>query len=383
MRFVVPMLLAALAVPRGAQAGEETRAALAAQLRSVAQTLAQHADDLPDKHDAAMQSALQSAWTLLGRWTSGFLDRHPHASAADLLIDLSHAELSSDLDAGLRGEDKLSATAVRLRGGAHATYVVAPFLAGHGTFFVVARDAADGRFAMRWSVVPLATAYRHTANAIRRWAITGSGAEDGPMFGRAAALPPGRSGRPRFMITAHTVVRMGCSFYAQLGIWEWNGDAAVPLLVDDYASACDTPPVHHAGNIITVPTVEILQVINTCGVCTYPSGVWRVQLTPDGVINRGHTLDEPEIGVVDRFLAAVRDGGDVRALASPAIVDAARRMFGGADAHCLGMTDAYAIERHGGSARVKLMMDSCCGTEADLTLQQHGAQTVITDFTCH
>jgi len=192
MRLVVLLLLlSTLAPAHGAEDDEESRAPLAARLRDVTPILARHVDDPSDKHDAALEHALESAWALLGQWTSGFLDRHPHASAAALLLDLSHATLSSDLDAGLSSGQKLSATAVELRGGTHAAYAVAPFLAGHGTFFVVARDGASGRFALRWSVVPLAAAYGDTSEAIRRWAISGAGGRRPD--GRPRDRPAGRA----------------------------------------------------------------------------------------------------------------------------------------------------------------------------------------------
>jgi len=107
-----------------------------------------------------------------------------------------------------------------------------------------------------------------------------------------------------------------------------------------------------------------------------------VQITPDHVVDLGHRLDNPEIGIVDRLLSGVRDGTDVGNLARPAIVDATRQLFGMGE-QCFGMTDAYGVKRHSGWARVTLAMDSCCGTNMEFDLRRRGGHAVITHFACH
>src|SRR5260370_636462 len=134
---------------------------------------------------------LARSWALVERWTTGFLDLHPRATGAEVAADL--ARLAAKRKA-------FTPSAVRLAGkGGDASAVVVSIEGDPaGTFFVAARTAA-GRFAVAWSIRPVAEKNAAAGNELGEWAWTMPAAHAGPLGGRVSPLPPARSGRARFL----------------------------------------------------------------------------------------------------------------------------------------------------------------------------------------
>ncbi len=107
-------------------------------------------------------------------------------------------------------------------------------------------------------------------------------------------------------------------------------------------------------------------------------------MNPDGVIDHGHTLDEPEIGIIDDLLARVRDGREVGPLSTPEIGRAVQAVFA-TSAQCnvgMGMTDGYSIDHRDGATLVKVVGDTCCGSEIRFRLEQREQGSAVTAFDC-
>jgi hypothetical protein len=351
------------------------RQAVGARFRTLATEVAKDWDP-PCADQSAARASYEELWSLLGSWATRFLDRHPRASAQQLLADLKPLMVKAG------DTDVFTATAVRLQTGARAAYVLAPVVWGKGSFFILARDRAGRRFRVAWSIEPLAAAHFAQRDDTGYWAFSGHGINDGALVGTVHALSRSRAGHPRFFVDALSTPIMGCTFPGQLSVWEWRPSTAVPLLIKQYTVACDTPPLRQRGNLLEIPTKEDLKVIHECGECTDPAGLWTVEVTPDGVIDHGHALNEPEIGIIDDLLARVRDGHEVEPLSTPEIGRAVHAAFETSEGDCNGMTDAYSIEHRDGATLVKVVGDKCCGTEMLFRIEQREQGPTITAFEC-
>ena len=258
------------------------------------------------------KQALARYWTLVERWTTGYLDAHPGATGGEVAADL----------AGLAPKRKaFTPSAVRLAGkdGDAAAVVVSIEGDPAGTFFVAARNAA-GRFAVAWSIRAAAEKNAAAGNELSEWAWTMPAAHAGPLGGRVSPLPPARSGRARFLIQAIGHAGIGLVVPLQIGVWEWTGSEAVPELVKDYPTTDWRLDVALAGELLRIPTREITKVFYSCGSCEDPEGTWTLRVTPDGVTDLGHTFNEPLLQAADDLVDRLARGQDASSLAAPAVI---------------------------------------------------------------
>jgi hypothetical protein len=258
------------------------------------------------------RQALARYWTLVERWTTGYLDARPGATGSMVAADL----------AGLAAKRQaFTPSAVRLAGkdGDAAAVVVSVEGNPAGTFFVVARNAA-GRFAVAWSIRPVAEKNAPAGNELGEWAWTMPAAHTGPLGGRVSPLPPARSGRARFLIQAIAHAGLGLVVPRQIGVWEWTGSEAVPELVKDYPTTDYRLDVALAGDLLRIPTTEITRIFYSCGSCDDPEGTWTLRVTPDGVTDLGHTFKEPLLQAADDLVDRLARGQDASSLAAPAVV---------------------------------------------------------------
>ena len=316
MAAMLPGALAAARVaPRDAATLAARRAPLLAELDEVL-AVVDHGDLGPfsENERPEYKRALARLWAVVEHWTVEFLATYPAASARAIEADL--AMLAA------RGLE-LTPSAARPAGSERPIAVVAVeagFLGG--TFFVVA-PAQARRAAATWSIGPLAEANFARHNDLGAWAFTVPGYHDGPLGGRVLALPPTRSGRPRFLIDAITHPGMGQDRPAQVGVWEWTGRQAVPELVETYQTTYGAWHVRLEGDLLRIATKEPLEVLFTCGSCgtsDEPKGTWTLRLTPDGVSDLGHVFAEPALKVADDLLARIARGDDASALAAPDVI---------------------------------------------------------------
>jgi hypothetical protein len=221
------------------------RAALRSEVEKVRAEMASYEDGPVDRYERPQyRQGRERLWTLVERWTLGYLDAHPDADAGAITADL----------ATLAGKQEwFTPSAVRLAGkrsGNHSAVVVS-LEAGFsgGTFFIVAPTPAR-RFAVAWSIRPVAEMNYAFGNELGAWAFLVPAVHDGPLGGRVLPLPPTRTGRPRFLIDAITHAGMGMEVPAQLSVWEWTGNQAVQELIKSYRTTYDVHSIKRAGDLL-------------------------------------------------------------------------------------------------------------------------------------
>ena len=227
--------------------------------------------------------AIGCLWTLTQRWTSEYLNAYPQASAREILADLAPLAKAGEMEPSV----------VRLSGDAVVVSLDSSF---QGTVFAVSRIPSHP-FAVTWDI-RTQPAIAWPDASLMPWVDTIPGVHGGPLGGRVLALPPQRSGRPRFLIEAFEHAGMGLEVPGQISVWEWTGSEAVPELIQDYLTTGGLN-ARLQGDRLRVRTKENLQRIYTCGSCDDPKGTWTLRITSDGVVDLGHTFDDPLVQFVE------------------------------------------------------------------------------------
>jgi hypothetical protein len=292
--ILFPAAVAASSAPEG-------RAGLLAEIRRTTAEIERRQGGSVD-HYAEPEYAREVGrfWDLAGRWTSEYLNAHPNASAQEIATGL--ATLAKDL----------RPSAVRLTQGA---VVVSIDWAFHGTVFVVSRIPPHS-FAVTWDIRTTASK-GPSQDELAAWTGTVPGVHGGPLGGRVLALPPARSGRPRFLIEAIEHALMGLEVPGQISVWEWTGSEAIPEFIQGYVTT-GVSAAKLQGDRIRIPTKESTRMFYTCGSCDEPQGAWTLRITPEGVTDLGHTFDEPLLKLTDDLLDHVAHHQDASSLASTA-----------------------------------------------------------------
>ncbi len=297
-------------------------------------------------------------WKLAGGQVVSLLARRADAKAADLV-----AAVTSLAGKGGEPPDALGASAVPLSGGPGPAWAVAVNWYYSGNVLIVARGAAG--WEVLWTVRAYARRDGPHAKDLERWArYTDTGWHDGPFAGTVLALPGTSSGRARFALDAVAQPAMGLSCPAQLSVWEWDGERAVPVLLDGYTTLGEGT-ARRVGNTLVVKTIEPLKSTFPCGSCeNVPLATWRVVVGPDGVSDRGRVSHTPGLALVDEVVDGVCRGRDVAAHASPA----ARRALAtwhaeaagsaGDPEYCMGMLEAWATTTTPTGLRVTVTADA-------------------------
>jgi len=275
------------------------------------------------------------------------------ASAREILADLAPLAKAGEMEPSV----------VRLSGDAVVVSLDSSF---QGTVFAVSRIPSHP-FAVTWDI-RTQPAIAWPDASLMPWVDTIPGVHGGPLGGRVLALPPQRSGRPRFLIEAFEHAGMGLEVPGQISVWEWTGSEAVPELIQDYLTTGGLN-ARLQGDRLRVRTKENLQRIYTCGSCDDPKGTWTLRITPDGVVDLGHTFDDPLVQFVDDLLDRVVRRRDASALASRSararlakIVDAERaderRMgFEWYDSPRFGMIMSWKVRARGHRRVIDLETD--------------------------
>jgi hypothetical protein len=277
------------------------------------------------------QAAIARAWSVAAEWTAAALDAHPSASSAELakaIEELDPALPCAKNDARCADAVYLRAEVVPLRVGVNAAWAVALAYPHAGTFFIVARRG-DGRHTVAWNIHDLAARHLASRDEIGRWAWTGSSWGDGPLVGHIVPLRPSRFGNARFAVDAAAAPEAGGTFEHQIGVWEWDGRKAAPLLLRSYAASLDTPPNELAPSRLAIHTKGEFRSFSTCGACADPEVIWHFDVTPEGLVDRGTTNLSPELQACDQLWNAVIHHHNTAALAAPAVVATLQKLVAG------------------------------------------------------
>ena len=184
----------------------------------------------------------------------------------------------------------------------------------YGDVFIVSRTPAHP-FAVTWDLRALAEKGPPDGE-LAAWSYADPGIHSGPLGGRVLALPPTRAGRPRFLVDAFQQSEMGTEVPGQVSVWEWTGSEATPELIKTYVTTGGSG-ARLQGDRLLIHTKEMLQSLYTCGSCDDPHGTWTLRITPDGVTDLGHVLEQPLLKFVDDLLNGVIRHQDTSAAASP------------------------------------------------------------------
>jgi hypothetical protein len=330
----------------------------------------------PPEDGETCDRALDRLWELMRQSTVGFLNAHPQASVREV-----QADLATRVE-----QDDLPPSAVRLSGDAIVVSIAWGF---YGDAFIVSR-APEHAFAVTWDLRALAEKGPPDGE-LAAWSYADPGIHSGPLGGRALALPPTRAGRPRFLIDAFQHSEMGTEVPGQVSVWEWSGREATPELIKTYVTTGGSR-ARLRGDRVLIFTKEMLQTLYTCGSCDDPQGTWTLRITPDGVTDLGHALDQPLLKFVDDLLARVVRRQDTSAVASPRARAKLEEVIAGLreeDAELetgeqleasgeeelrLGMMMNWKVSRHGKQRRIDLETDRI---HVILTLAQRAGKPYV------
>jgi hypothetical protein len=316
---------------------------------------------------AGAGSLLKRAWELAGEWVTSYLDEHPAASVDALLARIATLSFQPEWwwPAHSEHHESLTMSAVQLRGGQRAAYVVAVNVESAGTFFVVARRA-DGHYRVVWSVNDFAEQHPQP-HELSAWAYHFPDNDRFPVVGAVHTLPD-RGGTPRFYVSGETNCTAGAVERWQISIWEWQGEQVVLLFIGDYSAHMDSAGVSLQGDLLRLHTKEFLKVINPlCGGCVEPSGVWTLRLTPTGVEDLGHVTEDPLWQLIDELLDRTQRGENVSALAAHQVAADLRASFAsGGEFEGLVEDWRHTNEPHGDHLEVDIV--GSCGGPCELSL---------------
>ena len=248
----------------------------------LAQTKAQlvRCDDgslTPQEDEEGCTRAVDRLWELMRQSVVGFLSAHPKASAREV-----QAHLATRVEA-----DDQRPSAVRLTGDA---VVVAITWGFYGDVFLVSRAPGEP-FAVTWDLRALAEKGPPDGE-LTLWSYAEPGIHSGPLGGqvRAAAHPRRAPPVPGRRLPARC--KMGLEVPGQISVWEWSGREATPELIKTFVTTGGSR-ARLRGDRVLIFTKEMLETLYTCGSWVEdPQGIWTLRITPDGVTDLGHALDQ-------------------------------------------------------------------------------------------
>ncbi|HEV2816806.1 MAG TPA: hypothetical protein VGW40_06250 [Allosphingosinicella sp.] len=299
---------AASSVPGDPQSFAPVREAAAAALRG---------DDGGFLAGPEMPALVERWWVALRRWTGARFDWLGPGAARTLTADVHRLDAELDVVAVPLGR---------------SAFLVSAGKWGFGTLFVL--GGAGGRHRTLWSApgaAPLDRAFR----SLESWAPDATVGhcpgrpQCNPLgLGHIGLLPPGAGGRPRFYVQATYRSEMGATVGGQLSIWEWDGAAAHPLMVRDFAYMADQrrPVLVVDGAALTLHVKGDFGHFYACGSCEGRQMKWRFRAGPGGIADLGRESLTPELDFVDALIERMSRGRDTADLSDPAPAAALRRI---------------------------------------------------------
>jgi hypothetical protein len=280
---------------------------------------------LMELDDPRIPPLLMKGWGQAGAYAAQYLEYFPKASTRELerifagFAPPPHSSKSRYGNFLEYDSYAFRGTAIRI---APSLYVVeasygVEFLTS--TFMVVGRNK-EGHFQELWNIKDLAAEHYAQRDEIGRWLyLVGRAYYNGPLaVQEVLALTPAANGHPRFLVDAYQGADGG-TILAQLSVWEWDGAAAKPLLVELYRYASDFRGFHFDGKTLQIITKEETQTFFGCGMCPQPRGIWTLKITPTGVDNLGHRFLQPEVQWADELLSKLNKGDDTTGIADPKV----------------------------------------------------------------
>jgi len=281
-----------------------------------------------DLDDSRVPALLKGGWELAGEWAAAFFENNPTPSKHELehifdgFAPAPHGVKSKYGDFLEYPEYNFSGSAVRIADGIYVVQATYFRDSSTGTFMVVARNR-DGHFQALWNIKDIAEKHYAQEDEIGRWAhLVRRAYYNGPLnVDKILALSPSANGHARFLVDAYQSADGGTTL-AQMSFWEWDGAEAKSLLVRLYQRTFDYRGLQVEGNTVRVKTKEDLGLLDTCGMCSTPRGIWTIRVTPKGVRDMGHQFLMPEIQWADELLGRIGRGEDTTSLADAKVVEA-------------------------------------------------------------
>jgi hypothetical protein len=288
---------------------------------------------LMELDDPRIPALVKKGWELAGAWAAEWLQARPKPTTRDLkqIFDGFTPEpqgVKSKYDDFLEYSDyHFRGSAVRVGPSVYVAEASYGIDFRTATFMVLARNR-DGHFQALWNIKDLAEKHYPQRDEIGRWMhLVRRAYYNGPLVvEKVLRASPAANGNPRFVVEAYQAADGGTTL-AQLSIWEWDGAAANPLLVEVYYYAADFWGLRFNGRTLRISTKEELEVLESCGMCTLPQGTWTVRITPRGVRNLGHRFFQPEIQWVDKLLSKLTKQEDATNLANAKVLDALKALM--------------------------------------------------------
>jgi hypothetical protein len=243
-------------------------------------------------------------------------------------------------------------------------FVLSASFARRGTIFIFERGES-GPFRLAWDIKDAA---RHSQiRDINVWddAIDIEGWGSGPLTGTVMLLPQTSNGNLRFGLDATTNPEAGGTYTQQISVWEWNGKEAFPEFIKPYSiSVSSSHGVELKKNMLRVGVKEDLKTFFSCGQCAEPEAIWNLEITPNGVKDRGARFIQPEYKFIDDLLYRILKRETVQSMASDRVTKTLQSILpeiknekdeGG---HLLGMLSGMTTKQKGQYKIVDIEIDS-------------------------
>jgi hypothetical protein len=302
-----------------------------------------------DDSQEAFQSAVRDLWECVREWTVA------QFTLAGAIVDVDNmakriealdpARECSEHDYGCFEEFHLSADVLDLHAKGYPAYVVSVGYPRMGTFFIVSKNDA-GQYHDAWNIFDIALKHYASKDEIGYWAYLCSVAySDAPLVGSAHPLPCSSSGAARFYVDAFAALEAGGTFPKQLGVWEWDGLTAKPLLVRNYLSSFESGEVTFNGSELRIPTKGHYKRFFSCGQCTEPLVIWTVRVDPEGVSDQGLQDAIPEVRLADELWDRIFSNRDMSDIAAPGVIKTVQDLYQSlkAENEQYGMFDSLAM----------------------------------------
>jgi hypothetical protein len=337
------------------------RGDLEASFRQVLGELTKNSSEAgPDIDQPDFAEQIGRVWSIIGEWTSIYLQTHPNASTAELITALKALDLRAKEHIASKYYYSFHFQAVQLAEGRQAAYVLSASWVWTGTFFIVARTGTDN-FRVVWDIKNVAEENFPLKNQLGYWAFLSPGYHDGPLTGTVHKLKSGKNGLSRFYVDAITNPSMGQERPAQISIWQWNGTEPECLFMEQYTTTYEGHGISLKGDIMEIRTKETPKTFSSCGSCEDPRGIWRLKITPEKIENLGEQYIEPAIGLIDELFYRIQEGNDTSDITTLEVVSKLNSALerDKEDSHLfIGMVGGWKVKRHNNSDNLLIQFDN-------------------------
>jgi len=264
--------------------------------------------------DPAAGAKLDKAWTLIADWAADYLTNHPSATP-------------DDFQKGILAFDPGLDMTQMFRLGPHSYLVGVEWqddILG-GNLFIVGPGTNGNRLGVLWNIKDATASSPQASNIIAAWSPSAIAACNntgcGPMMELAGILPATASGNARFFLRGIHAGDMPFYQTGQLSIWQWDGHAAVPILIQRYqwVPAADSSIPVFNGRYLRLDVMTEYQNFETWPIAARRKAQWMIDIQPSSIKDAGTVATVWELDLLDMLLGQMKAKAGISSLASPQV----------------------------------------------------------------